>query len=98
MLFEKQRIATIASLSLAAHQKICTIIEKKKKSALQLSEREAQVIRRIANGLSNKAINADLQISASTTDTYVRRVFAKLNVNERIGATIRALELGILKL
>lgn len=98
MLDDARRIATIAALSLAAHTKICSLVEKNIASNLQLSEREGQVIRRIANGRSNRAIANDLDISPSTADTYVKRVFAKLEVNERTGATIKALELGILKL
>ncbi|MEO9469161.1 autoinducer binding domain-containing protein [Parasphingorhabdus sp.] len=98
ILDDARRISTIAALSLAAHTKICSLVEKNKASNLQLSEREGQVIRRIANGRSNKAIAYDLDISPSTADTYVKRVFAKLEVNERTGATIKALELGILKL
>ena len=98
LMFDDQIIATVAALASAAHVRICNIIEKKHQRKVQLSERETQVIQLIANGRSNKAIAADLQISRSTTDTYVRRVFAKLNVSDRINASRKALELGILRL
>ncbi|MEL6875444.1 MAG: LuxR C-terminal-related transcriptional regulator, partial [Pseudomonadota bacterium] len=71
---------------------------KAEKDSCQLSDREKQVVRRIGQGLSNKAIAVDLDISLSTADTYVKRVFAKLEVNDRIGATIKALEKGVLLL
>lgn len=98
MINDSRLIATIAALSRAAHLKICSLIDQSEKDSCQLSEREEQVVRRIANGLSNKAIADDLEISLSTADTYVKRVFAKLEVNDRIGATIKALEKGILLL
>ncbi len=98
MLEDSQKIATIAALSSAAHVRICNILEHKDKNTVQLSERESQVIQLIANGRSNRAIASDLNIGGATADTYVRRVFAKLDVSDRIGASIRALELGILRL
>lgn len=98
MLKDSRLVATIAALSRAAHLKICWLIDQAEKDSCQLSDREKQVIRRIGHGLSNKAIADDLEISLSTADTYVKRVFAKLEVNDRIGATIKALEKGVLLL
>lgn len=96
--YDDRTIAAVAALSSAAHLRICNILDKQYGSKVQLSEREAQVIRLIANGRSNKGIAADLDIGGSTADTYVRRVFAKLEASDRISASIRALELGILRL
>ncbi|WP_159437104.1 helix-turn-helix transcriptional regulator [Parasphingorhabdus marina] len=98
MLQDSRLIATIAALSRAAHLKICSLIDQTENDSGRLSERERQVVQRIASGFSNKAIADDLEISLSTADTYVKRVFAKLEVNDRIGATIKALEKGILLL
>lgn len=98
LIFDDRIIATVAAIAGAAHIRLCNIIEKKHERKVQLSERETQVIQLIAHGRSNKAIAADLDIGGSTADTYVRRVFAKLDVSDRTGASIRALELGILRL
>ncbi|MEH6758347.1 MAG: autoinducer binding domain-containing protein [Parasphingorhabdus sp.] len=98
LIFDDQIIATVAGLAGAAHVKISNIIEKKHARKVRLSEREAQVIQLIAHGHSNKTIASDLEISRSTADTYVRRVFAKLEVSDRTGASMKALELGILRL
>ncbi len=96
--FDESTIATVAALAGAAHVRICNILDKQFERKVQLSEREAQVIQLIAHGRSNKAIAAELKIGGSTADTYVRRVFAKLDASDRTGASIRALELGILRL
>lgn len=96
--FDDRTIATVAALANAAHIRICNILDKQYERKVHLSERETQVIRLIANGRSNKAIAAELDIGGSTADTYVRRLFAKLDASDRTGASIRALELGVLKL
>lgn len=56
-----------------------------------LTEAEQKVARRVADGLSNKAIAADLYISANTVSTHLRAVFAKLGVNSRAQMTRVAL-------
>jgi DNA-binding CsgD family transcriptional regulator len=50
---------------------------------VSLSPREREIVRLIAGGLPNKAIAAVLDISLWTVATYVRRLFAKLNVSSR---------------
>lgn len=96
--YDEGTIATVAAIASAAHVRICNILDKQYEPQVHLSQRETQVIRLIAHGHSNKAIAADLDIGGSTADTYVRRVFAKLDASDRISASIRALELGILRL
>ncbi len=98
MLFDKQLILKISTLALSSHVRICRILESVEGIKIQLSERESQVMRLIAHGRSSKFIAADLGISQTTAETYVRRIFMKLDVNDRIGATIKALESGILTL
>ncbi len=48
-----------------------------------LSPREQEIARMIARGLPNKTIAAVLEISSWTVGTYLRRMFAKLNVTSR---------------
>ena len=50
---------------------------------VSLGPREREIVRLIASGLPNKAIAAVLEISLWTVATYVRRLFAKLNVSSR---------------
>ncbi|MBN8620449.1 MAG: response regulator transcription factor [Anaerolineae bacterium] len=48
-----------------------------------LSPREQEIIRLIAQGLPNKAIALQLEISPCTVGTYMRRIFNKLCVRSR---------------
>ncbi len=61
-----------------------------------LSERELDVLRLIADGLSNQEIADQLVIAVSTVKTHVNRVFGKLGVESRTQAAARARELALL--
>lgn len=50
----------------------------------ELSEREADVLRLIAGGHSNKAISARLNISIKTVETYKARAMEKLGFHSRV--------------
>ena len=51
--------------------------------AVNLSPREGEIARLIARGLPNKAIATILEISPWTVNTYLRRIFVKLEVSSR---------------
>lgn len=55
-----------------------------------LSEREADVLRRVAGGMSNKEIAAVLDISYETVKEHVQRILRKLVVSDRTQAAIWA--------
>lgn len=61
-----------------------------------LSEREVQVIRFVARGYSNQQIADELFLSVETVRTYLRRMFAKLDVNDRTHLAVLAHEAGLL--
>ena len=61
----------------------------------ELSEREMDVLRLIAAGLSNAAIADSLHISVSTVKTHVRHILEKLNVSDRTGAALWAVRNNI---
>jgi len=61
-----------------------------------LSERELEVLRLIAQGLSNQEITQKLFITLSTVKGHNLRIFAKLQVKSRTEAVARARELGLL--
>jgi two-component system NarL family response regulator len=63
-----------------------------------LSAREIQVVQLIAQGYRNKEIATELHITEETAKVHVRRVFAKLNVNDRTAAVRVALRRGIIHL
>lgn len=61
-----------------------------------LSERELIVLQLIAQGLSNREISEQLFVALSTVKGHNQNIFAKLQVQRRTEALIRARELGLL--
>lgn len=61
-----------------------------------LTEREVDVLRLIARGLSNKEVGARLGISAKTVGHHVEHIYAKAGVTTRAGATLFAMEHDLL--
>jgi LuxR family maltose regulon positive regulatory protein len=61
-----------------------------------LSERELEVLRLIAQGLSNQEITQRLFVALSTVKGHNLRIFAKLQAKNRTEAVTRARELGLL--
>ena len=63
---------------------------------LGLSKREYEVLKEIANGLSNKQIADRLFVSESTVKTHVSNVLLKLDAKRRTQAIRVAKQMGIL--
>ena len=61
-----------------------------------LNERELEVLRLIADGLSNREIAARLVIALSTVKWHINNLFGKLSVRSRTQAIAQAKELGLL--
>ena len=61
-----------------------------------LSDRELEVLRLVAQGLSNDEISKRLFLSVSTVKGHNLRIFGKLQVKSRTEAVARARELGLL--
>lgn len=61
-----------------------------------LSEREIEVLRLLARGQPTKRIALILGISAKTADHHIQNIYAKIGVATRPGATLFALEQGLL--
>jgi LuxR family transcriptional regulator, maltose regulon positive regulatory protein len=61
-----------------------------------LSEREREVLRLIAEGLSNQQLAARLYLSPHTIKVHTRNIYGKLDVTSRTQAVAKARALGIL--
>ncbi|MFI5841610.1 response regulator [Catenuloplanes sp. NPDC051500] len=64
--------------------------------APQLSGREIEVLRHVAQGHTNAEIGRRLHISEATVKTHLLRAFAKLDVSDRTAAVTTAMSRGIL--
>ncbi|MCC5668353.1 response regulator transcription factor [Nostoc sp. CHAB 5784] len=64
----------------------------------ELSERELEVLRSLAQGMSNADIAAALSIGEGTVKSHVNRILNKLDVSDRTQAVIVAVKRGIVSL
>ena len=55
-------------------------------------------LRRLARGLSNAGIAAEMHLSEATVKTHVTRALGKLGVNSRVQAVVLAYESGFVRL
>ncbi|HTJ47007.1 MAG TPA: HD domain-containing phosphohydrolase [Kofleriaceae bacterium] len=60
-----------------------------------LTERELEVLRLVARGLTNKEVASALSISTKTAGHHVQHIFEKLGVTTRAGATMAAMQRGL---
>jgi DNA-binding NarL/FixJ family response regulator len=61
----------------------------------ELTDREREILERIARGRSNAEITAELVLSPKTVRNHVSNVFSKLQVRDRAEAIVRAREAGL---
>jgi DNA-binding NarL/FixJ family response regulator len=62
----------------------------------RLTDRETEVLRLVARGLSNAAVGQELFITEATVKTHLLRAFAKLGVDDRTAAVTVAMQRGFL--
>jgi DNA-binding CsgD family transcriptional regulator len=61
-----------------------------------LSDREKEILRLVAKGLSFKEVGAILSISPNTVITHVKRIYQRLAVHSRGEAVYEANQMGLL--
>ena len=61
-----------------------------------LTAREVEVLRLLAQGLSNKEIAQRLVISPKTAGTHIEHIYAKIDASSRATASVFAVQHGLL--
>ena len=84
----------IQALAQHLHLRFCLMIKKLQKQ-IQLTDREAEVLELVTLGKTNPEIAIILNISASTVSGYLNSVFIKLDVSDRVSASLRALSMKV---
>jgi DNA-binding NarL/FixJ family response regulator len=79
---------------LAAHAARRPIDRERLKLAAQLTDREAEVLHALAEGMSNAEIAARVWLSPETVKTYVKSILNKLQVRDRTQAVVWAYRTG----
>jgi DNA-binding NarL/FixJ family response regulator len=64
----------------------------------QLSDREVDILARVARGRTNKEIARELSISAGTVNVHVKNILLKLHAHDRTQAVTVALKRGIIEI
>ncbi|MFI3301099.1 MAG: response regulator transcription factor [Candidatus Gastranaerophilales bacterium] len=62
----------------------------------ELTERELIVLRKMSMGLSNKQIAKELFVTHHTIKAHVSGIYKKLDVTNRVEASMKARDLGLL--
>ena len=90
---EETIVAPVTTTTSGSHHKVDSqdIIE-----ALEISQREMDVLHLMAEGLSNQEIADKLFISIHTVKTHSSNLFSKLQVRRRTQAVQKSKEIGIL--
>ncbi|MCM1988870.1 AAA family ATPase [Oceanirhabdus seepicola] len=63
-----------------------------------LTDREVEVLQKVAEGMSNSSISKQLYISIGTVKSHLSNIYSKLEVDSRIKAVVKAKELNLIKI
>lgn len=92
--FDDAEMLMLHSISQTAYLKLCDLMYREEGEGRSLSARELEIINMIARGNSNQNVAEALKVSINTINTYMKRIFEKLDVSDRVSAVMRAFALG----
>lgn len=81
-----------------AHQRFCELATHQIGRVATLSRREKEVLHWVARGKSNGVIADIIGVSSNTVDTHLRRIYLKLQVSDRVSATLAGIGNGHISL
>lgn len=85
-----------ADLTVLAPAMAARVITHLRSPRHELSERELEILRHVAEGLPNKQVARSLFISEATVKTHLVHIYTKLDVDSRTAAVARARDEGLL--
>ncbi len=88
-------MATLHWACQLGHQRYCDLLRSQAPDGVSLSRREVEILEWVARGKSNAVIADIVGISTYTVDTYLRRIYGKLDVSDRVTAALRGMAIGL---
>ncbi|MDQ4420551.1 LuxR C-terminal-related transcriptional regulator [Sphingobium sp. DEHP117] len=79
-----------------AHMRLCQLLPDRGPLEKPLSARELEILDWVARGKSNSVIAEILDLSGATVDTYLRRIYEKLEVSDRTSAAVVGVGMGLI--
>jgi len=86
---------TIAAKMLQGIRAVSTVPEAAETVRAELSDREIEVLKLIANGKNNAEIASDLFVSSKTVKNHISNILTKLQISNRIQAAVYAVKSGL---
>jgi DNA-binding NarL/FixJ family response regulator len=84
-------------LAPAAQRQLMELVRRPPEQREELTARETDVLRLIAEGLSNKQIGRRLELTEGTVKGYVSQILAKLHLEDRTQAALHAVRNGLVE-
>jgi DNA-binding NarL/FixJ family response regulator len=97
-LFRAVRAAAAGGMALAPEAAAGVVGHAVERSGPVLSGREIEVVRLLAEGLSNRAIASALFLAEATVKTHLVRIYRKLGTENRAATVSEAVRLGLIEL
>ncbi|MFF3712973.1 response regulator [Streptomyces phaeochromogenes] len=96
-LFRAVRSAAVGGMGLAP-EVVGDLVGQVASPVMELTQREREVVRLMADGHSNRSIADSLYLSEATVKTHLVRIYRKLGVDKRAAAVSEAVRRGLLEL